>query len=256
MRIGHFLYKNNKIYGLVEGERVYIIEGNIFSNFKITKNSFNINEAKFLPVVYPSKIIAVGLNYKDHAKELNMQIPDEPIIFLKPPTSVIGHLENIKYPEMSKRVDFEAELGIIIKEKIYKVKEKEASDYILGYTCANDVTARDLQKKDGQWTRAKSFDTFCPIGPFIYIPEKNENFDPHNLKIQTFVNDKIKQDSNTSNLIFRIEKLINFISNVMTLYEGDVIITGTPPGIDSVLPGDRIDIVIEKIGKLTNFVVE
>jgi len=187
----------------------------------------------------PTKIIAVGLNYIDHAKELKMPIPDEPIIFLKPPTAVISHKDKIIYPKGVKQLDYEAELAVVMKDK----------KHILGYTCANDVTARDLQRKDVQWTRSKSFDTFCPLGPRVV-----KNVDPNNLEIKLYLNGKLKQSSHTSNMIFRVEELVSFISKIMTLCPGDVILTGTPPGVAPMKIGDVVEVEIEGIGKLTNFV--
>ncbi len=198
----------------------------------------------------PSKIIAVGLNYIDHAKELKMKVPAEPVIFLKPSSSVIFNNEKIKYPKMSKQVDYEAELAVVIGKKCKNVSEENSKKYILGYVCLNDVTARDLQKKDGQWTRAKSFDTFCPLGPHIV-----SGIDPGNLKIELFLNGKLKQSSNTKNLIFKIGKLVSFISKIMTLEKYDVIATGTPVGVGPVKIGDKIEVKIEKIGTLTNYVI-
>ena len=197
----------------------------------------------------PTKIVCVGLNYHCHAKEIGMATPHHPIIFLKPITTLIGAGENIVYPKMSKRVDYEAELAVIIKNKIKNIKEKEAMENIEGFTCLNDVTARDLQKKDVQWTRAKSFDTFCPIGPKIV-----KNIEPNNVKIQSFLNGEIKQDSSTSNLIFKVEELVSFISKVMTLMPGDIIATGTPKGIGPMKKGDTIEVKIEGIGTLRNYV--
>lgn len=198
----------------------------------------------------PSKIVCAGLNYIDHAKELNMKIPDEPIIFLKPSSSVIFSNEKIKYPRMSKRVDYEAELAVVIGKKCKNVSDKNAKKYILGYACLNDVTSRDLQKKDGQWTRAKSFDTFCPLGPHIV-----SGINPDNLKIELYLNGELKQSSNTKNLIFKIPELVSFISKIMTLEKYDVIATGTPVGVGPVKIGDKIEVKIEKIGTLTNYVV-
>ncbi|MFH0948289.1 MAG: fumarylacetoacetate hydrolase family protein [Elusimicrobiota bacterium] len=202
----------------------------------------------------PSKIICVGLNYIDHAKELGMNSlrrTDEPIIFLKPPSAIIFNNEKIKYPNSSKQVDYEAELAIVIGKKCKNVSEKDAKKYILGYTCLNDVTARDLQKKDGQWTRAKSFDTFCPLGPHIISGIAN----PNNLKIELYLNGELKQSSNTKNLIFKVEKLVSFISKIMTLEKYDVIATGTPVGVGPVQIGDKIEVKIEKIGTLTNWII-
>ena len=197
----------------------------------------------------PTKIICVGLNYHCHAKELCMNTPHHPIIFIKPLTALIGPEEKIIYPKMSKRVDYEAELAIVIGKKCKNVSEKNALKYVEGYTCLNDVTARDLQKIDGQWARAKSFDTFCPIGPKIV-----KGINPNNIKIQSCLNGEIKQDSNTSEFIFQVEKLISFISKVMTLNPGDIIATGTPKGIGPMKKGDKIEIKIEGIGTLTNYV--
>lgn len=198
----------------------------------------------------PSKIVCVGLNYIDHAKELNMRILDEPIIFLKPSSSVIFNNQKIVYPKMSKRVDYEAELAVVIGKKCKNVSEKNSKKYIMGYACLNDVTARDLQKKDGQWTRAKSFDTFCPLGPHIV-----SGIDPDNVKIELFLNGKLKQSSNTKNLIFKVEKLVSFISKIMTLEKYDVIATGTPVAVGPLKIGDKIEVKIEKIGTLKNYVV-
>ena len=197
----------------------------------------------------PTKIVCVGLNYRDHAKEMNAPLPKEPVLFLKPLTTLIGPEEDIIYPEMSDRVDYEAELAIIIKDKIKNIEETEAMGHIEGFTCLNDVTARDLQKKDGQWTRAKSFDTFCPVGPKIV-----KGIDPNNVKIQSFLNGELKQDSSTSNFIFKVEKLVSFISKVMTLMPGDIIATGTPAGIGPMKKKDRIEVKIEGIGSLVNYV--
>ncbi len=197
------------------------------------------------------KIILVGLNYRDHARELKMPIPKNPIIFLKPPTTLIGNLDKIIYPKQSKRIDYEAELALVIKKTCRNIKPQEAKKYILGYTCLNDVTARDLQKIDGQWTRAKSFDSFCPIGPWI-----ETDLDPSKLQIRCWLNNKLKQDSSTAQLIFPVEKLVSFISSIMTLYPGDVISTGTPSGVGPMQPGDRVEVEIEGIGKLTNQVVK
>ena len=210
-----------------------------------------ISIKKILPPVMPSKVVCVGLNYRDHAKELGFDLPREPLIFLKPGSAVIGHLDNILYPAQSERVDYEAELAIAISGRCSKVSPEEAVDYILGYTCLNDVTARDLQIKDGQWTRAKSFDTFCPIGPWI----ETEISDPHNLDIRLVLNGVTKQASNTSNLIFSVMELISRISHIMTLNEGDVIATGTPSGIGPMNRGDKVSVEIDGIGALENTLI-
>ena len=196
----------------------------------------------------PSKIILAGLNYRDHARELKMKIPRQPVIFLKPPTTLIGHKANIIYPKGVRRLDYEAELALIIKTKARNVSVKEAKKYILGFTCLNDVTARDLQKKDGQWTRAKSFDTFCPLGPRI-----KSGLDVSDLRIQAYLNGKIKQNSSTRHFIFSPEYLVSFVSKVMTLLPGDIISTGTPAGVGPMKRGDKIEVSIEGIGSLINY---
>ena len=199
----------------------------------------------------PSKIIAVGLNYVDHAQELNMKIPEEPIIFLKPPSSLIFHKDPIVYPPQTKELHYEGELAVVIRDKIKNIKPEEAFPHILGFTCGNDVTARDLQRKDGQWTRAKSFDTFCPLGPEI-VKEIN----PDNLEIKLYLNGELKQSSNTSNMIFKVDYLVSFISRIMTLEAEDVILTGTPPGVGEMRVGDEVVVEIEGIGKLANKVIK
>ncbi|MGQ9780523.1 MAG: fumarylacetoacetate hydrolase family protein [Bacillota bacterium] len=207
-------------------------------------------EARLLAPVMPSKVVAVGLNYRDHAMEMGEEIPEEPRIFLKPSTSVIGPGEAIVLPPISRRVDYEAELAVVIGRTACHVRPEEASSYILGYTCLNDVTARDLQKKDVQWTRAKSFDTFCPLGPVV-----ETELDPRDLAIVARVNGVVRQSSRTANLIFPVPELLSFISQVMTLLPGDVIATGTPPGVGPLSPGDRVEIEIEGLGILANPVV-
>jgi 2-keto-4-pentenoate hydratase/2-oxohepta-3-ene-1,7-dioic acid hydratase in catechol pathway len=198
---------------------------------------------------HPTKIIAIGLNYLDHAKEFNMEIPEYPLIFMKPPTAVIGNGETIIYPPQTKELHYEGELGIVIGKKTRNVSVEDAKHYIAGYTCANDVTARDLQRLDGQWTRSKSFDTFCPLGPKIA-----KGIDPTNLAIITRVNGVVKQSSNTNQMIFNAFKLVSFISAIMTLMPGDIISTGTPPGVGELQIGDVVEVEIEGIGILRNTV--
>lgn len=236
---------NNKIYsGKVEGSEV------VFSDPSIARVPLSHKDVRLLSPVEPSKIVSVGLNYKPHAKELGMEIPSEPIIFLKPPTSVVGPRDAIIYPESAGRVDYEAELAVVIKKTARFVSKKDVNRYILGYTCFNDVTARDLQAKDGQWTRAKSFDTFAPIGPCI-----ETELDPKDLRVRTYLNGQIKQESRTSEFIFDIPRLMEFISGIMTLLPGDVIATGTPKNVGPMCPGDEVVVEIENIGKLKNHVV-
>ena len=233
--------------GVLEGDIIRTTKGSPFHAPIETDSRLNLKDVKIIAPVIPSKIVAVGLNYIDHAKELSLPLPEEPLIFLKPPSSVIGAYEPIYYPPQTKRVDYEAELAIIIRKKAYKIPYEEVENYIFGYTCLNDVTARDLQKKDGQWTRAKSFDTFCPIGPYI-----ETEIDVSSLKIELLVNKIVKQSSNTSKMIFDCKRLVEFISGVMTLEAGDVIATGTPPGVGFIQAGDEVEVRIEKLGFLIN----
>ncbi len=233
----------------------FVAHGEIFEGYFEIENGIidfeglRFENVRFLPPVKPEKIICIGLNYMDHAKELNMELPEEPIIFLKPPSAVIGHEDFIELPKQSKRVDYEGELAVIIAKRCKNVSREDALEYVLGYTCFNDVTARDLQRKDGQWTRAKSFDTFAPIGPYVACFK-----DASNLRIQTRVNGKVVQSSTTSNLIFDVPTLIEFVSSIMTLKRGDVIATGTPAGVGELKHGDIVEVEIENIGTLRNYV--
>ncbi|MCB4792039.1 MAG: fumarylacetoacetate hydrolase family protein [Elusimicrobia bacterium] len=245
-----FLHDGHIKHGVLLGKTVHEITPNYFVKYKKTGKKYPLKKIKLLAPVQPGKIIALGLNYLEHAQELKMSIPFEPLMFLKAPTSVVGPCDDISYPESSIKVDYEAELAIVIKKKAKNVPEKKVKDYILGYTCFNDVTARDLQKKDGQWTRAKSFDTFAPIGPWIV-----DDINPGKLKIETYLNGKRCQRSNTSDLIFKIEEIVHFVSTVMTLLPGDVIATGTPPGVGPMKRKDKVEVRIEKIGALKNRVV-
>ncbi|MDI9370744.1 MAG: fumarylacetoacetate hydrolase family protein [Synergistota bacterium] len=202
----------------------------------------------YLPPSSPGKVVAIGLNYRDHAAEVGKPLPEEPLLFLKPSTSVVAHGEPVVYPPaMTSRVDYEAELGVVIGSRCKGVSPEQALACVLGYTCANDVTARDLQNKDGQWTRAKSFDTFCPLGPYVVC-----GIDPSDLEIKMLLNGETVQSSRTSNLIFPVPVLVSHISQVMTLEPGDVIITGTPSGIAPVKKGDVMRVEIEGLGALEN----
>lgn len=239
--IGRFRHNHRVFTGEILDNKVHSTIGG---------REYTLDAVKILSPCTPTKVVCVGLNYTDHAKELNQQLPDEPVLFLKPPSSIIAEGENIVYPRQSNHVDYEAELAIVIGRRTHHVKADKAKDHILGYTCFNDVTARDLQSKDIQWTRAKSFDTFAPVGPFIVT-----DVDPLNLSIKSRLNGTVRQNSNTKNMIFDSYKLVEFISGVMTLETGDIIATGTPAGIGPMQKGDIIEIEIEKIGTLRNKVV-
>lgn len=252
MRIGRFSYNEQVFTGeLGDDEVVYPLTGELYGEIKSAGDGYPLDEVKVLAPCKPSKIICVGLNYRDHAEELKMRIPEEPVLFLKPSTSVIGPGEAVVIPPQSKQVDFEGELAVVIKHRAKSITAEEASSVILGYTNANDVTARDLQKKDIQWNRAKSFDTFCPLGPYIVT-----DVDPSGLTISTYLNKVLKQHSTTSNMIFNVPTLISFISNVMTLLPGDVVLTGTTSGIGTMKDGDKVEVDIENVGRLTNPVIE
>lgn len=251
MRYARFVYANQIRYGLVEGKEIVLMDGTPYEDYRLTQERIGIEQVKLLSPCEPSKIICVGLNYADHAKEFgNRPLPQEPVLFMKPPSSIIAHGEAIVYPAISRHVDYEAELAVVIKEKTRKVTVREARQRILGYTCGNDVTARDLQRKDGQWTRGKSFDTFCPLGPWIV-----DRINPAGVEIQLLVNNEIRQNSNTSHMIFPVDYLVSFISQVMTLLPGDVIMTGTPSGVGPIKPGDNIMIRINGVGNLSNTVI-
>jgi 2-keto-4-pentenoate hydratase/2-oxohepta-3-ene-1,7-dioic acid hydratase in catechol pathway len=212
---------------------------------------YGIVERSTLCVVHPSKIVGVGQNYRAHAKEMGKPIPEEPLLFLKPTTALIGPGGAIVRPRGYERVDYEGELCVVIGRRAHRVSEAEALDQVFGYTILNDVTVRDLQRKDVQFTRAKGFDTFAPAGPCIAT-----GIDPANLRIRTRLNGETRQDSSTSDMIFPVAKLVSFISHVMTLLPGDLITTGTPPGVGNLTPGDRVAIEIDGIGTLENPVVD
>jgi 2-keto-4-pentenoate hydratase/2-oxohepta-3-ene-1,7-dioic acid hydratase in catechol pathway len=244
MKVIRFQAKEGIFFGRLEGDKILSMDK------PALPRNFLLDEVRLIAPTVTSKVVCIGLNYRDHAKELNLTLPEEPLLFLKPSTSVIGPGDEIVMPKQSSRVDYEAELGVVIGRIARKVSRNAAKDHILGYTCLNDVTARDLQSKDGQWTRAKGFDTFCPIGPWI-----ETDVDPKDLDIRLFVNGEQKQASRTSNLIFDPYALVEFISHVMTLMPGDVIATGTPAGIGPLKSGDSVEVRIEGVGSLTNSVV-
>lgn len=251
MKILRFTSGFTTEYGVIDGDMIQGLAGPPYEGIKPTHNYYRPTDMRLLPPCTPSKIIALGVNYRSHGEEMSHRIPAEPLIFLKPATAVIGHEDKIIYPPSSERVDYEGELGVVIKSLARNVSKKDARNYILGYTCFNDVTARDIQARDKQWTRAKGFDTFAPIGPCI-----ETDLDPANLSLETRLNGEIKQKTSTSELIFPVYELVSFISHVMTLLPGDVIATGTPSGIGPMQPGDIVEVTIEKIGTLRNYVVK
>jgi 2-keto-4-pentenoate hydratase/2-oxohepta-3-ene-1,7-dioic acid hydratase in catechol pathway len=210
-------------------------------------------EVRLLPPCWPSKIVCVGRNYREHAAELGNEVPAEPLIFLKPPSALIAHHDRIVYPAASQRVDYEGELGVVIGRRAHHVKRSEAGGYIFGYTCVNDVTARDLQRKDEQWTRAKGFDTFCPVGPWI-VPQEEVRFDE--LRVRTFVDDQKRQDATVRDMIYSVGEIVEYVTAVMTLEAGDLLATGTPSGIGPLQPGSVVRVVVDGVGALENQVVK
>ncbi|ASY27990.1 5-oxopent-3-ene-1,2,5-tricarboxylate decarboxylase / 2-hydroxyhepta-2,4-diene-1,7-dioate isomerase [Candidatus Planktophila limnetica] len=239
------------LFGLLEedGTNISVIAGDpIYAGVSKTGAVTQLSDVRLLaPVIPRSKVVCIGKNYADHAAEMGSEVPSEPIIFLKPNTSVIGPNDTIVWPAMSERVDHEAELAIVIGRICKDVPRERVNDVIFGYTVANDVTARDLQKKDGQWSRAKGFDTFCPLGPWI-----DTDFIPGTQRITATVNNELKQDAHLNQMIFGVAEIVQFVSQVMTLLPGDVILTGTPAGIGPIQPQGSVTVAIEGLGELTN----
>jgi 2-keto-4-pentenoate hydratase/2-oxohepta-3-ene-1,7-dioic acid hydratase in catechol pathway len=250
MKIIRFQSAGGAGFGLVDGEVVYRAEGDYASGFRPGERVGELGRLSLLSPCLPTKIVALGRNYAAHAAERGFEVPRQPLIFLKPPSAVVGPGQAIVHPPESARVEHEAELAVVIGRRARRVPAAGARDYILGYTCANDVTARDLQNSDGQWSRAKGFDTFAPLGPWIVT-----GLDPAGLAVVCRVNGQVKQQGNTADMVFPIPVLIEFITAAMTLEPGDVILTGTPEGIGPLQPGDRVDVEVEGIGVLSNPVV-
>jgi len=257
-----FQYQNVARYGLIEEvrgvetiTRTMATAPRSWPEFEGAERSdLPLSETRLLSPVQPSKVVCIGRNYREHAIELKHPIPTEPLIFLKPPSSVIATGDAIRRPHtLSQRVDHEGELGVVIGKRCYRLRHgDDVRPYILGYTCVNDVTARDLQEKDGQWTRAKGFDTFCPVGPVVAA-----NLDPwKGVGVQTRVNGQLRQNGTTVDFLFPLDVLIHFISQVMTLEAGDLIATGTPAGVGPLQPGDSVEVTVEGVGTLKNPVLD
>jgi 2-keto-4-pentenoate hydratase/2-oxohepta-3-ene-1,7-dioic acid hydratase in catechol pathway len=257
VKILRFAINRATKYGVLEDDRIRVMLGTPYGQFRrsdsslrLTENTYKLEEVQVLAPCRPSKIVALGLNYRSHAEETKLPIPSVPLIFLKPSTAVIGPEDKIIYPKVSKRVDYEGELAVVMGREAKGVDRAKAKEYVLGYTCFNDVSARYEQRDDGQWTRAKSYDTFAPIGPYI-----ETDISPDDLKLETYLNGELRQSARTSDLIFPVDTLVSFISSIMTLLPGDVIATGTPSGIGPMKPGDVVEVRIENIGTLRNYVV-
>lgn len=235
-------------YGGAEPEGIRVYQGSPLVAWEPTEVVVPYDEAHLLAPVFPTKVVAVGRNYLEHAEEMASEVPENPIIFIKPATAVIGPGAPVVYPPDSENVHHEAELAVVIGAVARNVRAENVQSVILGYTAANDVTARDLQRRDGQWTRGKGFDTFCPLGPAI-----ETELDPlEGLRIECRVNGEVRQAGSTADMVFGVAELIEFISRIMTLLPGDVVITGTPSGVGPVVPGDRMEVEIEGIGVLVN----
>ncbi len=238
-------------HGWIFEDKVGLLEGDIFSEYQRMEVELPLADLKLLPPVLPNKIICIGRNYAAHAAEHEVDVPAYPLIFLKPPSSIIGPGDPIVLPPQSRQVEHEGELALVIGKSGRWLQPDDATSIIFGYTIANDVTARDLQRQDGQWTRAKGFDTFCPIGPWI-----DTEFDPVDTMLSCHVNEELRQMAPTRDMVFSIQDLIVYISSVMTLEPGDLILTGTPAGVGPILPGDRVSVNIERLGELSNPVIQ
>jgi 2-keto-4-pentenoate hydratase/2-oxohepta-3-ene-1,7-dioic acid hydratase in catechol pathway len=249
MRLVRFRYGGRIATGAVdeESETIRVLAGTFFEQPVPTGEEVPLDDVRLLAPILPSKAVCVGKNYAAHAAEFDSDVPEEPLLFLKPSTSVIGPGDTIPLPSISHRVDYEGELAVVIGRLARSVRAEEAFRYILGYTCANDVTLRDLQKKDGQWARAKGFDGSCPLGPWIQT-----ELDPNDARVETRVNGDTRQSATTAELVFGVATVIEYITEVMTLLPGDVVLTGTPEGVGKLEPGDRVEVEVEGVGVLVN----
>jgi 2-keto-4-pentenoate hydratase/2-oxohepta-3-ene-1,7-dioic acid hydratase in catechol pathway len=248
MQIVRFLLEGRlPRFGWIHEDKIGAIEGSIFAPFQRGEADIRFEEVTLLPPVEPSKIICVGRNYAAHAAEHKAEVPDLPILFLKPPTTILRPGGTILLPPQSKQVEHEAELAVVIGSAGRWIQTENALDHVLGYTVANDVTARDLQRRDLQWTRGKGFDTFCPIGPWV-----ETEFSPVDSMITCHVNDELRQMGSTRDMIFSVRQLISYISSVMTLLPGDLLLTGTPAGVGILQPGDEVTVAVDGLGVLRN----
>ena len=238
-----------KIYsGALHGNMVDLVEGDFLSEFSTLRMSYPLDRVKLLPPVMPTKIWCVGKNYAGHAREINGELPEEPLIFMKPTSSIVGYGDPVRIPEWAGRIDYEGELAVVIGKRCRKISESDALSYVAGYSCFNDVTAREIQKSDVQWTRSKGFDTFAPFGPVILLTKQISA----DTSITTKLNGRVVQQDKLNGMIFSVSRIISHISRFATLEPGDVIATGTPEGIGRVKPGDRVEVEIEGIGTLMN----
>jgi 2-keto-4-pentenoate hydratase/2-oxohepta-3-ene-1,7-dioic acid hydratase in catechol pathway len=247
MRLVRFRFGDRIATGVVEGDAVRALAGTFFENPVPSGEEIPLDDVRLLAPTLPSKVVCLGKNYAAHAAEFGSEVPEEPLIFLKPSTSVSGPGDPIPLPRISNRVDYEGELAVVIGRIARNVRAEETFRYILGYTCGNDVTLRDLQKKDDQWTRAKGFDGSCPLGPWV-----ETELDPIDVHLETRVNGEVRQSASTSDMVFGVATIIEFVTEFMTLLPGDVIMTGTPEGVGKLEPGDKVEVVVDGIGVLMN----
>jgi 2-keto-4-pentenoate hydratase/2-oxohepta-3-ene-1,7-dioic acid hydratase in catechol pathway len=247
-KLVRYRFRHDVAYGLVQDEDVYCLATDLWAEPHPGRRVASLDEVELLAPCEPTKIVAIGRNYAAHAAEHGAQVPVEPLFFLEPPSAVIGPGAAILYPEhLSQHLEHEAELAVVMGRRARRVSREDALSFVWGYTCANDLTARDLQRLDGQWSRGKGFDTFCPLGPWV-VPD----LDTTDLQVCCSVNGEVRQEGRTRDMIFSIDELIAYVSAVMTLEPGDVILTGTPSGVSPLLPGDRVAVEIEGIGRLEN----
>jgi len=247
MRLVRFSFADRIATGVVEGDRIRMLAGTFFENPLPTGEEVPLDDVRLLAPILPSKVVCLGKNYPAHAAEFGGEVPDEPLVFLKPSTSVAGPGDPIPLLPISHRVDYEGELGVVIGRIARNVRTEDAFRYILGYTCGNDVTLRDLQKKDDQWARAKGFDGSCPLGPWI-----ETDLDPNDVHLETRLNGEVRQSASTADMVFGVATIIEFVTEFMTLLPGDVILTGTPEGVGRLEPGDTVEVEVDGIGVLAN----
>jgi 2-keto-4-pentenoate hydratase/2-oxohepta-3-ene-1,7-dioic acid hydratase in catechol pathway len=250
MKFARFEHKGTVSFGMVKEEKIILLHGSLFDTYEETGMQYALSDVKLLPPVVPTKIVCIGMNYREHIEEIGAEVPEKPHIFLKPPSSLIGHEDAIIFPRGAERVDYEGELALVIKDEMKDVPEDEALNHILGCSCFNDVTERAIVMKNTRdLILAKGFDTFSACGPYLVT-----NLDPNNLEVKTYLNGKLMQHDNTSNCVFTVQHILSHICQCMTLYPGDIVITGTPKGIAPMKPGDVVEVEVEGVGRLRNMV--
>ena len=250
LKFARFEYDKKIHEGLLDAEEIHVIKGSFWNHYEVSDKKYRVSEVRFLPPATPTKIVCVGQNYREHIEELGVPVPGEPVVFLKPPSCLIGHEHPIIYPRNAGRIDYEGELAIVIKQRMKYVDEPDTLNYVLGYSCFNDVTERIMAAKDPSLlTLSKGFDSFGAIGPYIVT-----DLDSGHLMLKTYLNGELKQHDNTENCVFGVRRVLSFISQYMTLFPGDIVITGTPQGIAPMKPGDTVEVEIENIGTLRNTV--